>query len=261
MPPRHNINIKPEKEMNRTPLIIAALLVGLMITTAQLNAADEQNYTVVEEKLRTMVPNAKTIAISETPIKGLLQVQINSDIVYVTEEGQYLLQGQIIEMDTRENITDQAKSGIRMSLLTDLNPDEQITFSPEKPKYDLLVFTDLDCGYCRKLHNQMAEYNEQGIAIHYLAFPRAGIGSGSYDNYVSVWCADDQNEAMTLAKNGADPAPEKCPNPVADQYSLGQQLGVTGTPSMIMLDGTMIPGYVPPAQLRQRLDSLAAPAE
>jgi len=247
--------------MNRIPLIIAALLVGLKMTTAYAEPADGNNYSVVEERLRALVPNAKTIAISESPINGILQVQINSDIVYVTEEGQYLLQGQIIDLDTRDNITDQAKSGIRMGLLNDLNKDEQISFAPEETKYDLLVFTDLDCGYCRKLHNQMAEYNEEGIAIHYLAFPRAGVGSTSYDDYVSVWCADDQQEAMTLAKNGADPEPKKCPNPVADQYSLGHEIGVTGTPSMVTLDGTMIPGYMPPAQLRQRLESLAAPAE
>lgn len=247
--------------MNRIPLIIAALLVGLKITTAYAEPAEESNYGAVEEKLRALVPNAKTIAISETPIEGILQVQINSDIVYVTEGAEYLVQGQIIDLDTRDNITDQAKSGIRMGLLTDLKRDEQISFSPEETKYDLLVFTDLDCGYCRKLHNQMAEYNEQGIAIHYLAFPRAGVGSTSYDDYVSVWCADDQQEAMTLAKNGAVPAPKKCPNPIADQYNLGHQVGVTGTPSMVTLDGTMIPGYMPPEQLRQRLESLAGPAE
>ncbi|MCP4046038.1 MAG: thioredoxin fold domain-containing protein, partial [Gammaproteobacteria bacterium] len=112
-----------------------------------------------------------------------------------------------------------------------------------------------------KLHDQMAEYNEQGIAIHYLAFPRAGLGSTSYDNYVSVWCADDQQEALTLAKSGGDPEPKKCTNPIGDQYNLGLEIGVTGTPSMLTLDGTMIPGYVPPAQLRQRLESMAGPAE
>ena len=120
--------------MNRIPLIVAALLVGLKITTVYAEPAEESNFTVVEEKLRTLVPNAKTIAISESPINGILQVQINSDIVYVTEEGQYLLQGQIINLDTRDNITDQAKSGIRMGLLTDLNRDEQITFTPETAK-------------------------------------------------------------------------------------------------------------------------------
>lgn len=243
--------------MTRTALIFAAMISNLLAATAFAGTIDEANAGMIEEKMRTMAPNAKTIAISETPIEGLLQVQINSDIVYVTADGQYLLQGQIMEIDSRINITDQAKSGIRMGLLEGLKQDEQISFSPVEPKYDLLVFTDIDCGYCRKLHNQIEEYNEEGIAIHYLAFPRAGIGSASYDKFVSVWCADDQQAALTLAKNGNDPEPQECPNPIADQYELGREIGVTGTPALVTADGTLIPGYMPPKQLRKRLQSLA----
>ena len=247
--------------MNRIPLFFAALLASMVMATAYAGVSEDQDFNNVEEKIRTLAPNAKTIAISETPLEGILQVQINSDIIYVTADGRYLIQGQIMDIDSRANITDQAKSGIRLGLLTDLNSDEQISFEPEEAKYELLVFTDIDCGYCRKLHNQMDEYNEQGIAIHYMAFPRAGVGSESYDKFVSVWCADDQKEAMTLAKNGTDPAPQKCPNPVADQYQLGREVGVTGTPALVTPDGTLIPGYVPPAQLRQRLDSMQAAPE
>lgn len=247
--------------MNRTSQLFAALLTGFLMTTVNAVAKENQDFDAVEAKIRALVPNAKTIAISETPIEGILQVQINSDIVYVTANGQYLLQGQIMDIDTQANLTDQAKSGIRLGLMTDLKRDEQISFEPEKAKYDVIVFTDIDCGYCRKLHSQIAGYNEQGIAIHYMAFPRAGIGSESYDKFVSVWCADDQKEALTLAKSGTDPAPLKCPNPVADQYELGRELGVSGTPALVTADGTLIPGYMPPEQLRQRLDSLEAPAE
>ena len=242
--------------MNRLPLGFAAFFASLLITVAYADVAEDKDFGKVEEKIRTLVPNATTMAISETPIEGILQVQINSDIVYVTANGQYLLQGQIMDIATRTNITDQAKSGIRLGLLAGLNQDEQISFAPENPKYDLLVFTDIDCGYCRKLHNQIAEYNAEGIAIHYMAFPRAGVGSDSYDKFVSVWCAADQKEALTLAKNGAEPVPLKCPNPVTDQYELGRQVGVTGTPALVTTDGTLIPGYMPPAQLRERLESM-----
>jgi thiol:disulfide interchange protein DsbC len=247
--------------MIRTPLIFAALLSNLLVLSAFAAAVDEVSAGIIEEKVRLLAPNAKTIAVSETPIEGILQVQINSEIVYVTANGQYLIQGQIMDIDTRLNLTDQAKSGIRVSLLEGLKQEEQISFSPVEPKYELLVFTDLDCGYCRKLHKQVEEYNEEGIAIHYLAFPRAGIGSASYDKFVSVWCADDQKSALTLAKNGTDPEPQKCPNPIADQYELGREIGVTGTPALVTADGTLIPGYMPPAQLRQRLESLEASAE
>lgn len=247
--------------MNRIPLSITALISCLLMITMNAGAVETQSFDAVEAKIRALVPNAKTIAVSETPITGVLQVQINSDIVYVTDDGQYLLQGQIMDIDTKANLTDQAMSGIRLSLLTDLKKEEQISFAPEEPKYELIVFTDIDCGYCRKLHNQMDGYNEQGIAINYMAFPRAGIGSDSYDKFVSVWCSADQQEAMTLAKNGTDPLPQKCPNPIADQYELGREVGVTGTPALLTSDGTLIPGYMPPEQLRQRLDSLEVAAE
>ena len=247
--------------MNRNTRAFTALFAGIFLAGAQNAMAGDDTNSIVEDKIRTMVPNAKTIAISETPIEGIMQVQINSDIVYVSSDGKYLLQGQIMEIDTRHNLTDQAKSGIRQGLLTDLNADEQITFAPEEAKFDLLVFTDIDCGYCRKLHNQMEGYNEEGIAIHYMAFPRAGLGSASYDKFVSVWCADDQKSALTLAKNGDDPEPQKCPNPIAEQYELGREIGVTGTPALVTSDGTLIPGYMPPEQLRKRLEELQAPME
>jgi len=247
--------------MTRTPLKFAALVSCLLVANASAAGIDEASAGMIEEKVRSLAPNAKTIAVSETPIEGLLQVQINSDIVYVTGDGQYLVQGQIMEIDSRVNVTDQAKSGIRKGLLEDLKQDEQISFSPAEPKHELLVFTDIDCGYCRKLHDQMSAYNEEGIAIHYMAFPRAGIGSASYDKFVSVWCADNQQAALTLAKGGGDPEPQKCPNPIADQYELGRELGVTGTPALVTADGTLIPGYMPPDQLRQRLEALDAPAE
>ena len=247
--------------MNRIPLIFAALITSLPMTAVVAGVVEEAEFNAVEEKLRELAPNATTIAVSETPIDGLLQVQINSDIIYVTEDGEYLLQGQIINIDTRANITDQARSSIRMDKLTGLKREEQISFAPDNPSYDLLVFTDIDCGYCRKLHNQMPEYNEQGIAIHYLAFPRAGIGSDSYEKYVSAWCAEDQKAALTLAKNGGQPEPRVCDNPIAKQYDLAREIGVTGTPAIVTTDGTLIPGYVPPTQLRARLEAMQTQAE
>jgi thiol:disulfide interchange protein DsbC len=107
------------------------------------------------------------------------------------------------------------------------------------------------------LHGQIKEYNDNGIAIHYMAFPRAGIGSHSYEKAVSVWCADDQQTALTLAKQGAEPDPEQCENPVAEQYQLGIALGVTGTPALLTSNGTLIPGYMAPEKLRARLDEMA----
>jgi thiol:disulfide interchange protein DsbC len=235
-------------------------LAGVLLAVSLAVEAADVDYSNVEERIRSLAPQAASIAISETPIAGLLMVQIGGDIVYATADGKYLVQGRVIDMDTREDLTEGAKSDVRRELLAAADTKTQITFAPVEPKYDLTVFTDIDCGYCRKLHAQIDEYNQQGIAIHYMAFPRAGVGSHSYDKAVSVWCASDQRDAMTQAKLGAEPDPLQCDNPIEEQYKLGIDLGVSGTPSLLTADGTMIPGYVPPEQLRARLDQMASTA-
>jgi len=241
-----------------TIIIYGALLAASMAAQAQ------DDYSVVEERIRALAPNAESIAIAETPIEGILMVQVGGDIVYATADGKYLFQGRVVNLDTREDLTETAKTRIRRDLLAGIDTSKQITFAPENPDYDLTVFTDIDCGYCRKLHSQVQAYNDNGIAIHYMAFPRAGIGSHSYEKAVSVWCSDDQQTALTQAKQGAEPDPEQCDNPVAEQYQLGIALGVTGTPAMLTSDGTLIPGYMAPEKLRARLDQMAGvevPAE
>ncbi len=236
-------------------LRVIAILVPALCSSVPVFAQDQ--FELVEQRIRTLAPKAESIAVSETPVAGILQVQVDGDIVYTSADGKYLIQGRIIDLETRADLTEQAKASLRFELLKGIDQSKEITFAPDKPVYELTVFTDVDCGYCRKLHSQIAEYNEQGIAIHYMAFPRAGIGSPSYDKFVSVWCADDQQAALTNAKAGNDPVPEQCENPIAQQYELGIQLGVTGTPALLTADGTLIPGYVPPADLRQRLDTMA----
>lgn len=240
--------------MGRTTRILASSLVAFFFS---LPVFAQNSFEAVELRFREMAPDAQSIAVSETPIEGILQVQINGDIVYASADGKYLLQGRVVDLDTREDLTETAKSNLRRELLDKLDMSRQITFAPAEPAYDLTVFTDIDCGYCRKLHSQIAEYNAQGIAIHYMAFPRAGLGSESYDKAVSVWCADNQQEALTSAKAGQDPEPKSCENPVAEQYQMGIDLGVTGTPALLTATGVLIPGYVPPESLRQRLDSMA----
>ena len=217
----------------------------------------DDKFDTVEERIRELAPDARSVAVAETPIDGILQVTVNGEIVYATEDGKYMLQGRVIDLDTREDLTETAKSSIRKDLLDHMDLSKSITFAPEKPVYELTVFTDIDCGYCRKLHSQIAEYNAQGIAIHYMAFPRAGLGSESFDKAVSVWCAKDQQTALTDAKAGNDPEPLQCENPVTDQYQVGIELGVTGTPALLTSSGQLIPGYVPPDKLRERLDELS----
>ncbi len=244
--------------MKQTKLALITLALSVFLVSA---AAAADSYEAVRAAVKALSPLSEDVAVSETPVAGLLEVQIDTEVVYFSEDGKYLLQGRLFDLETREDLTDNAKSGIRKVLIKSLDASKQIIFAPKKTDYELIVFTDLDCGYCRKLHNQVADYNEQGISINYMAFPRAGIGSESYTKYVSVWCAADKHEAITMAKNGDVPEPKNCDNPIKDQYEIGIKLGVSGTPAMFTADGKMIPGYVPPKQLKQRLDSMYKSAE
>jgi thiol:disulfide interchange protein DsbC len=220
------------------------------------SAALASDYADIEDRISSLVSEVRELSIAETPVPGLKQVRVNNEIIYMSGDGRYLLQGRFIDLETQTDLTDAAQSSLRRERLANLNSDEFVSFGPEDAEHEVLVFTDPDCGYCRRLHDQMDEYASNGIRIHYLAFPRAGVGSGTYDKMVSVWCSHDRQGAMDIAKAGQTPPRATCDNPVDEQYQLGQSLGVTGTPSMMTFNGDMIPGYVPPQQLRARLDSL-----
>lgn len=232
-------------------------MVSALLLMPLLAAADD-DYDQVRERLSTLVNGETDISIAESPLPGILQVRLGSDIVYMTSDGRYLLQGRVLDLDTRQDITDQAKSQIRRELIDDIDYDQLISYGAEDSEFEIIVFTDVDCGYCRRLHQQVEEYNDAGIRISYAAFPRAGAGSETFRKMTSVWCAEDQQAAMDLAKGGGTPEPVDCEAPVADQYQLGQSVGVTGTPALVTPGGDLIPGYVPPNDLRVRLEQLAA---
>ncbi|NDY94959.1 DsbC family protein [Wenzhouxiangella limi] len=237
------------------PINLSGLALAGVILAASAVAADP---AAIEERLSALVPDTSEVAIAETPLPGIMEVRVGSDIIYMSDDGRYLFQGRVIDLETQQDLTDAAMADVRREQIDELERSEFVTFGEDDAEYEVLVFTDPDCGFCQRLHEKMDEYHEAGIRIHYLAFPRAGEGSQTYNKMVSVWCADDRQAAMDVAKSGGTPRAATCPNPVLEQYQLGQSLGVTGTPSMMTFDGDMIPGYVPPDQLRQRLETLAA---
>lgn len=238
--------------MNR---ILGIVLTLILLVPLSAPAAD---YDAVRERLSTLINGDTEISIADSPVPGILQVRLGSDIVYVTDDGRYLFQGRVLDLDTRQDITDQAKSGIRRELIQEIDHDDLISYGADDSAFEVIVFTDVDCGYCRRLHQQVEAYNDAGIRISYAAFPRAGIGSESFRKMISVWCSDDQQAAMDLAKSGGTPEPLECDAPVSDLYRLGQSIGVTGTPALVTPGGDLIPGYVPPEDLRVRLEQLAA---
>lgn len=197
---------------------------------------------------------AKNVQVS--PVSNLYLVSIPPRLFYVSGDGKYVVNGDMIDVAVNTNITQPLRGKVRMQAIEEMGEDSMIIFSPEKDKvkHTITVFTDIDCGYCRKLHHEMNEYNAKGIRVRYLAYPRAGIGSGSYDKAVSVWCAKDRKKAMTEAKNDQPVVNAKCDNSVAEHFKMGKMMGVRGTPALLLESGQLVPGYVPPKRLAAMLD-------
>jgi thiol:disulfide interchange protein DsbC len=223
-------------------------------------AAESPADVAARQALQALVPQAKIDKIEQAPIPGYRQVLIGSQMLYISDDGQYLMQGTLYDAQEKRDLT-AARIAQQSKIKLDAVPaDQRIVFPATggKPKYKVTVFTDIDCGYCRKMHTQIAEYNKRGIEVDYLFFPRSGLNTPSYDKAVSVWCAKDRNAAFTEAKAGKTLPPAKCDNPVADQFKLGTQVGVDGTPTILAADGTKIGGYLPPDQMVAKLQSLGA---
>ncbi|MFZ5656091.1 MAG: DsbC family protein [Pseudomonadota bacterium] len=214
------------------------------------------------EAVRALSPQAVVEQVRAAPLPGFREVVVAGQVAYVSDDGRYLfLPGQggaLFDTGTQSNLTEASLAAQRKRLLETVPTSERIVFAPPNPKYRVAVFTDVSCGYCQKLHSEIAEYNRQGIAIEYLAFPRAGLGSADYQTMVSVWCSPDRRKALTDAKNGRPVPPRTCKTTVNQQYDVGQRAGLTGTPMILAEDGTQLGGYVPAPRLRQILDELAA---
>ena len=212
----------------------------------------------VRGAMRRLYKDVAIDSVRPAPLPGYVEVTVGPETVYVSTDGKYLLTGNVIDVASRRNLTEASHAVARKALLRNVTASQMIVFAPKDPKYTVTVFTDVDCGYCRKLHSQIADYNRQGIAVDYLFFPRTGLGGESFDKAVSVWCAPDRRKALTDAKNGLAIPKGSCTNPVTMDFNLGVRVGVDGTPAIYTADGTQIGGYMTPAQMRAKLDELAA---
>ena len=208
----------------------------------------------LKEKLTQILPQEiDLISVEKTDMKGFFEVNFEGiEPLYVSSDGNYLVSGDIY-LSTTEGLVNksEARRDYQIkTLINNLNKEEFITFEPEETLHNIYVFTDVDCGYCRQFHNQIDDYLNLGIKVNYLAYPRAGINSDSFNKISSAWCNEDPNYSLTLLKQGKNIDTKACKdNPVEKHFNLGNAIGVQGTPSIITNEGKMIPGYLPPQDL------------
>lgn len=226
------------------------------LARAAAGTADERAI----KALQSINPRIEVDHVGAAPLPGFREAVVGGQMVYISDDGRYLLQGALFDVVEQKDLSQAGMADVRRRLLATIPASERIVFAPADPKYTVSVFTDVECGYCRKLHEEIAEYNRLGIAIEYLAFPRMGPASEDFTKMVSVWCASDRAQALTQAKKGGRVPAGTCTNPVARHYDIGRRVGLAGTPMIVTADGTQMPGYMPPADLRAALDSLAGDA-
>lgn len=202
-------------------------------------------------------PGMKPEQVKPSPVKDIYEVIIGADTAYVSADGRFLFSGDLYDIDSRTNLTEAGRATQRSSALAKLDERDMIIFAPNNAKHTITVFTDVECGYCRKLHSEIAQLTKLGIRVRYLAYPRAGPGTDDWHKMEAVWCAKDRKNAITRAKQGESVrAPDCGATPVAKQYELGEQLGVRGTPAIFTAGGDYIGGYLPPNEMAKQLDQL-----
>lgn len=228
---------------------LSLFLIASTVTAAtQAPSSHEQ----IKQKLAPLLSGMPIDSIEQSIIPGLYEVLVGgTEVLYVSPDGRYLMVGEMLDLNNQQkNLTELKKTKGRLKLVKEIDPKTFITFKAQQEKHQIYVFTDVDCGYCRKLQNEeVASLNKQGVTVHYLAFPRAGAGSKTYNTMVSAWCASNPQQALADVKQGKAIPEKKCAHPIDKHLQLVHRLRLNGTPAIVLDDGRMIPGYQPAKEL------------
>ena len=237
--------------------LLAATLFFVLAVSASAAEGDaklEQARAKVAEMFETIDPENVNLS----PVDGWFTIQKGSVVAYISDDGRYLLQGDLIDLDSQVNLSELSRADSRRDLVSTLGDEDTIVFSPSEVKHSVTVFTDVDCTYCRKLHAEIDGYMSLGIQVRYVLYPRNGPASRAWTTSEEVLCASDRGHALTQAKLGREFESAMCDTTMLTRhYSLGQDIGLSGTPAIVLEDGTLIAGYLPPASLSMRLEGAA----
>lgn len=226
-----------------------------------VRATDQKAVTAIRAMLARKFPDMTINSVRPTPLQGIYEVVLGADVAYISADGRYLIAGELYEIDSRTNLTEAGRQKTRVQALAGLDEREMIIFKPAQVKHTITVFTDVECGYCRKLHSEIDQLNQRGVQVRYLAYPRGGPGTEDWRKMEAVWCSTDRRKAITDAKAGREVKSQQCSTPVGKQFKLGEQFGVRGTPAIFTNSGEYIGGYLTPDQMVNELNRLSAEAK
>lgn len=229
------------------------LVVSFCLTVPFSAMAGEKEVSHIKAELVRAFPDLKSATVKPSPVSGMYEVEYDSKVFYATSDGKYLFMGEVMDLRAQVNLTETRRAAIRTRILNEMGEENMVVIGPDKPQRTLTVFTDVDCSYCARFHLDVPELNKQGVKVRYVFYPRAGIGSKSYQRAVAVWCSDDRAKAIGVAKAGGKLDMKTCANPVESHFQLGQRLDINGTPSIFLDNGKVLPGYIPAPRLLSML--------
>ena len=235
--------------------VFSIFLISCSDDAPKSNFANDIGKEEVLKKLQDIYPDVKFQKSEKSPVPYFYQLISGAEVIYASQDGQYVVVGNVIDLNNNKiNITEEVRKASRNNNLQKLGADKLIEFKAKEQKYVVTVFTDIDCPFCRKFHDNISKYNELGITVRYAAFPRAGLQAKNYNKTVSIWCATDKNSALEKAKRGEQIANNLCNNHFVDeQFKTGLAIGVTGTPAILIENGNLLPGFIPPNRLLEIL--------
>lgn len=242
--------------MRRTLIPAAAMLALAASAAPPPPAAKPDVRAEIARRLDVKVEDVKP-----SPIEGLYEIRSGAEVGYVSVDGRFYVDGDVFDMTSKENLTERRRQEGRVALLAQISDGDTIVFAPAGPvRHTLTVFTDIDCTYCRRLHQEIGELNRLGIRVRYLFYPRTGPDTESWRKAEAVWCSADRRDALTRAKRGEAVKAKNCETPIAAQYALGRELGIQGTPGIVTDRGEYLAGYLPAASMAEYLAMSAAEA-
>ena len=237
---------------------IALSACALLVSPGALAQGDEEELEQVRETVSGLFEEIEPQHVMASPVEGWYMIRKGAVVAYISADGRYLLQGDLIDLDLQVNLSEASRDEARRVMMSEIPQNHMIIFSPDEVKYSVSIFTDVDCTYCRRLHSQINEYLAEGIEVRYLLYPRNGPRSTSWVTAEQVWCSDNRQEALTAAKLDQKFQTRDCDaSMISTHYLMGQDVGLQGTPAIVFENGQLVSGYVPAQRLSEQLAASA----
>ena len=232
-------------------LMIFGLFMAISLNSSAIDSADD--YAEIRAAISRLIPGLNGMEIQPSAIENMLEVRAGTNVFYVSRDGGFLLNGPLRDLERGENLTEKRLAGYRKTMLKDIPAIQPVEYTTDNAKQKIIVVTDIDCPYCRRLHQDLDKYHQAGLDVAYVMLPRSGKDSPSYVKTVNAICAAQPDVAITAAMNGETPVSAECNHPIDQHMEMARAMGATSTPNIVLPDGTLIRGYKTAAELSRLL--------